>query len=143
MFAIISPEEYKTFLVNKVPSTIPDKMKDHINTLASIDGEAFFTMAITTAGEHMIEYIDRDDVLAHDVVCKIDYMDFTYESINDALAAHHHNLSGYWSELSWDDNFASVSYMIEDGGPDEIATVDRQGNVTAPTRLMKQMEEIG
>ena len=143
MFAIITDEEYKTFLNNRVPSSIPTKMKDHINTLASIDGEAFFAMAISPGGEHMIEYIDRDDVLAHDVVCKIDYMDFTYETINDALAAHHPNLSGYWSAMNWDDNFASVTYMIEDGGPDEVAIVDRQGNVTCSTRLMKDMEAIG
>ena len=143
MFAIITEAEYKTFLKNKVPSTIPDKMKDHINTLASVDGEAFFTMAISPSGEHMIEYIDRDDVLAHDVVCKIIWIEFNYFTINDALSAHHPNLSGYWSTMDWDDNFAETTYMMEDGGPDEVAIVDRQGNVTCSTRLMREMSEIG
>ena len=70
-------------------------------------------------------------------------MEFNYFTVNDALNKHHPNLSGYWTSLDWDENTASATYMMEDGGPDEVAIVDRQGNVTCSARLMKAMKEIG
>ena len=69
-------------------------------------------------------------------------MEFTYESVNNALDAHHHNLSGYWTDLTWDDNIATVGYMLEDGTEEDV-TVDRQGNVTASEKVMAEMNEIG
>lgn len=69
-------------------------------------------------------------------------MKFTYESVNNALNDHHHNLSGYWSTLNWDDNVATVGYMMEDG-TEEDATVDLQGNVTASAKLIAEMDAIG
>ena len=69
-------------------------------------------------------------------------MEFTYESVNDALNRHHHNLSGYWSTLNWDDNIATVGFMLEDGTEEDV-TVDRQGKVTASEKLMAEMEAIG
>lgn len=67
---------------------------------------------------------------------------FSYFTVNEALHKHHPNLSSYWTSLDWDENTASATYMMEDGGPDEVAIVDRQGNVTCSARLMKEMESI-
>ena len=69
-------------------------------------------------------------------------MEFTYESVNNALNDHHHNLSGYWSTLSWDDNIATVGYMMEDGTEEDV-TVDKQGIVHASEKVMAEMEDIG
>ena len=69
-------------------------------------------------------------------------MEFTYESVNDALDAHHPQLSGYWSVLGWDDNVATVTYMLEATGEDVTVTVDRNGVVTAPDVLIAEMNEI-
>lgn len=69
-------------------------------------------------------------------------MEFTYESVNDALNRHHHNLSGYWSTLDWDDNIATVGYMMEDGTEEDV-TVDKQGIVHASEKVMAEMEDIG
>ena len=69
-------------------------------------------------------------------------LEFTYESINDALHEHHHNLSGYWTTLNWDDNVATVGFMLEDGTEEDV-TVDRQGKVTASEKVMAEMEAIG
>ena len=69
-------------------------------------------------------------------------MEFTYESVNDALAAHHPLLSGEWSSLGWDENVATVIYMLESTGEDVTVTVDRNGTVTAPPELIAEMDEI-
>mgnify|MGYP001309770904 FL=1 len=69
-------------------------------------------------------------------------MEFTYESVNNALSAHHPQLSGYWSSLGWDENVATVNYMIEATGEDVTVTVDRNGVVTAPDVLIAEMDEI-
>ena len=69
-------------------------------------------------------------------------MEFTYESVNDALHNHHHNLSGYWTTLDWNDKVATVGFMLEDGTEEDV-TVDRQGNVTASEKVMAEMEDIG
>tara|TARA_B100000674_G_C37484217_1_gene752879 strand:- start:35 stop:250 length:216 start_codon:yes stop_codon:yes gene_type:complete len=68
-------------------------------------------------------------------------MPFTYEFVNNALNAHHHNLSGYWSTMKWNDEVATVGYMLEDG-TDEDITVDKNGNVTASEKVMEEMEAI-
>ena len=70
-------------------------------------------------------------------------MEFTYESVNDALHAHHHNLSSEWSVLGWDDNVATVTYMLESTGEDVNVTVDRNGVVTAPEVLIAEMDAMG
>ena len=69
-------------------------------------------------------------------------MEFTYESVNDALHSHHPNLSGYWTNLTWDDNIATIGYILEDGTEADV-TVDRQGNVTVPEKVMEEMKAIG
>ena len=69
-------------------------------------------------------------------------MEFTYESVNDALHSHHPNLSGYWTTLDWDDNIATVGYMLEDGSEEDV-TVDKQGTVHASEKVMAEMEDIG
>lgn len=69
-------------------------------------------------------------------------MEFTYESVNDALAARHPLLSGEWSSLGWDENVATVIYMLESTGEDVTVTVDRNGTVTAPDVLIAEMDEI-
>ena len=68
-------------------------------------------------------------------------MEFTYESINDALHNHHHNLSGYWTTLDWDNNIATVGYILEDGTEEDV-TVDKQGVVHASEKVMADMEAI-
>jgi hypothetical protein len=69
-------------------------------------------------------------------------MEFTYESVNNALNNHHHNLSSYWSTLNWDDNVATVGFMLEDGTEEDVI-VDRKGNVTASDKVITEMNEIG
>ena len=69
-------------------------------------------------------------------------MEFTYESVNNALNDRHHNLSGYWTNLTWDNNIATVGYMLEDG-TEENVTVDKQGVVHASEKVMAEMEAIG
>ena len=69
-------------------------------------------------------------------------MEFTYETVNDALAAHHPQLSGEWSSLGWDENVATVIYMLESTGEDVTVTVDRNGVVTAPDVLIAEMDEL-
>tara|TARA_Y100000034_G_C6849485_1_gene385199 strand:- start:1080 stop:1289 length:210 start_codon:yes stop_codon:yes gene_type:complete len=69
-------------------------------------------------------------------------MEFNYESVNDALYNRHKNLSSSWSTLTWDDDKATVGFMLEDG-TEEDATVDRSGNVTASEKLISEMEDIG
>lgn len=69
-------------------------------------------------------------------------IEFSYESVNDALAAHHPLLSGEWSSLGWDENVATVIYMIDATGEDVTVTVDRDGVVTAPDVLIAEMNEI-
>ena len=69
-------------------------------------------------------------------------MEFTYESVNNALNDHHHNLSGYWTTLNWDNNIATVGYMLEDGTEEDV-TVDKQGVVHASEKVMAEMEAIG
>lgn len=69
-------------------------------------------------------------------------MEFTYESVNDALHSHHPNLSGYWTTLNWDNNIATVGYMMEDGTEEDV-TVDKNGIVHASEKVMAEMEAIG
>lgn len=69
-------------------------------------------------------------------------MEFTYESVNNALAAHHPQLSGEWSVLGWDENVATVTYMLESTGEDVTVTVDRNGTVTAPPELISEMDVL-
>jgi len=69
-------------------------------------------------------------------------MEFTYESVNNALRDRHPQLSGEWSVLGWDENVATVTYMLEATGEDVTVTVDRNGVVTAPDVLIAEMDEI-
>ena len=68
-------------------------------------------------------------------------MEFNYESVNDVLRSRHPNLSGYWTTLGWDDNIATVGYMLEDGTEEDVI-IDRQGNVTISEKLLAEMDEI-
>lgn len=69
-------------------------------------------------------------------------IEFTYESVNNALHSHHPYLSGEWSVLGWDENVATVTYMLEATGEDVTVTVDRNGNVTAPAELIAELDEL-
>ncbi len=68
-------------------------------------------------------------------------MVFSYESINDALYNHHPELSGYWTSLGWDEEFAVATYDLEDGSDHEVI-IRRDGSVSAPDPVIKEMEEI-
>lgn len=68
-------------------------------------------------------------------------INFTYESVNDALHNHHPNLSGYWTTLDWNDEVATVGFMLQDGSEEDVF-VDRQGNVTASAKVMAEMNAI-
>ena len=69
-------------------------------------------------------------------------IEFTYESVNNALHSHHPYLSGEWSVLGWDENVATVIYMLESTGEDVTVTVDRNGTVTAPPELIAEMDVL-
>tara|TARA_B100000902_G_scaffold397361_1_gene460934 strand:+ start:535 stop:795 length:261 start_codon:yes stop_codon:yes gene_type:complete len=68
-----------------------------------------------------------------------------YFTVNDILSETHSNLSGYWSSMGFnDDNTeAYITYEMEDGGPEEVATVKATGSVICSERLMADMEAIG
>ena len=68
-----------------------------------------------------------------------------YFTVNDILAEKHPNLSSYWSTVGFnDDNTeAYITYIMEDGGPEEVATVKTDGTVLCTERLMDDMKAIG
>ena len=66
---------------------------------------------------------------------------FSYFSVNDALDAHHPYLSGYWTMMGWNDKVATVGYTLEDGSEEDV-TVDLNGKVTAPEKVMAEMEAM-
>ena len=68
-------------------------------------------------------------------------MVFSYESINDALYNHHPELSGYWTSLGWDEECAVATYYLEDGSDHEVI-IRRDGSVSAPAEVIKEMDEI-
>ena len=70
-------------------------------------------------------------------------MVFSYETVNDALAARHPNLSGYWSSLGWDDNNAYVTFDNETTGEEETVIVRKDGTVEVSESLIKDMDSIG
>ena len=67
---------------------------------------------------------------------------FSYVTVNDALRLKHHNLSGHWTSMVWDDKIATVTYMLEATGKYVTVTVDINGVVTAPDELIFEMNEI-
>ncbi len=68
-----------------------------------------------------------------------------YFSVNQHLEQKHPNLSGYWSSMGFNDEKTEsyVTFEMEDGGPDEVATVKLDGTVIASDRLLNEMEVIG
>ena len=66
---------------------------------------------------------------------------FSYESINDALYNRHPELSGYWTSLGWDEHKAVVTYYLEDGSDHEVI-VRPDGSVEAPDAVIKEMDKI-
>ena len=68
-----------------------------------------------------------------------------YFTVNQILEQKHHNLSGYWSSMGFNDDHTEsyVMYEMEDGGPEEVATVKEDGTVICSERLMADMEAIG
>ena len=66
---------------------------------------------------------------------------FSYESINDALYKHHPELSGEWTSLGWNEEFAVATYYLEDGSDHEVI-IRRDGSVSAPAPVIKEMDEI-
>ena len=69
-------------------------------------------------------------------------MEFTYESVNEALYARHPQLGGWWSSMGWDEDNATVIFELEATGEDVTVTVDRNGVVTAPDVLIAEMDEL-
>ena len=67
-----------------------------------------------------------------------------YFTVNDMLAEKHPNLSGYWSSMGFNDDATEsyIMYEMEDGGPEEVATVKEDGTVICSDRLMADMEAI-
>ena len=68
-----------------------------------------------------------------------------YFSVNQHLDNKHPNLSGYWSSMGFNDDKSEsyIMYEMEDGGPEEIATVKSDGSVICSERLLADMEAIG
>ena len=68
-----------------------------------------------------------------------------YLSVNQHLEQKHPNLSGYWSSMGFNDQKTEsyVTFEMEDGGQDEVATVKLDGTVIASDRLLNEMEAIG
>ena len=69
----------------------------------------------------------------------------TYFSVNQHLNEKHPNLSGYWTSMGFNDDKTEsyVMFEMEDGGPEEVATVKLDGTVICSERLMADMEAIG
>ena len=67
-----------------------------------------------------------------------------YFSVNQHLEQKHPNLSGYWSSMGFNDQKTEsyVTFEMEDGGQDEVATVKLDGTVIASDRLLNEMEAI-
>ena len=68
-----------------------------------------------------------------------------YFSVNQHLNNKHSNLSGYWTSMGFNDDKTEsyIMYEMEDGGPEEIATVKSDGSVICSERLLADMEAIG
>ncbi len=68
-----------------------------------------------------------------------------YFSVNQHLEQKHPNLSGYWSSMGFNEEKTElyVTFEMEDGGQDEVATVKLDGTVIASDRLLNEMEAIG
>ena len=68
-----------------------------------------------------------------------------YFSVNEHLHNKHPNLSGYWTSMGFNDNKSEsyVMFEMEDGGPEEVATVKLDGSVNCSNRLLNEMEAIG
>jgi len=68
-----------------------------------------------------------------------------YFIVNQILEEIHPNLSSYWSSMGFSDDRTEsyVMYEMEDGGPEEVATVKEDGTVICSDRLMADMEAIG
>ena len=69
-------------------------------------------------------------------------IEFNYVTVNDALRLKHHNLSGHWTSMGWDDKIATVTYILEATNKEVAVTVDINGTVTAPDELIAEMDEI-
>ena len=68
-------------------------------------------------------------------------MDFTYESVNNALYNHHPELSSYWTFLGWEGDTATATYTF-DSNEQHVVIVRRDGTVEAPDEVMEEMDKI-
>ena len=68
-----------------------------------------------------------------------------YFTVQQILEQKHPNLSGYWTSMGFNDDKTEsyVMFEMEDGGPEEVATVKEDGTVICSERLMADMEAIG
>ena len=68
-----------------------------------------------------------------------------YFTVAEILEKKHPNLSSYWSSMGFNDDKTEsyVMFEMEDGGPEEVATVKEDGTVICSERLMADMEAIG
>ena len=69
----------------------------------------------------------------------------SYFTVNQHLEQKHPNLSGYWTSMGFNDEKTEsyVTFEMEDGSPDEVATVKLNGDVIASDRLLSEMNAIG
>ena len=68
MFGTITKDQYETFLKGEIPSTIPSRMKEYIESLKESDGgNAYFVLSKCNpywkkaSIEYMIEYVCPED----------------------------------------------------------------------------------
>jgi len=68
-------------------------------------------------------------------------MEFTYQSVNDALYNHHPELSSNWSFLGWEGDTATATYTFDSNHHYEVI-IRRDGTVEAPDAVMEEMDKI-
>lgn len=69
-------------------------------------------------------------------------IDFSMDSIQNALYDHHPQLMNRFCRLTFDENNAYAHYLLSPWQLNKYVTVtiDRHGNVNAPSELMTEMD---
>ena len=68
-------------------------------------------------------------------------MEFTYESVNDALYNHHPKLPDYCTFLGWEGDRATATYTF-DSNEQNVVIIRLDGTVDAPDAVMEEMNNI-
>ena len=66
-------------------------------------------------------------------------MEFTFESVNDALYNHHPELSGCWVFLGWEGDTATATYIFDNQQHEVI--IRRDGTVEASDAVIQEMNK--